>query len=209
MASNNNTEKAYQYIYELILSGEKKQGEPISEMEIAGSLNISRSPVREALKLLEMQGLIVHFQNRGTFVAEISRKDVAEIFQLRILLELEALKTAAGIMDEAILDRLKADIENLNENSTAKEYYAANTALHEAIIRYGGNGRMEKFYKTLSMQIALVNRMSAKLPDHFRESRDEHLAIVAALTERDEKKAVRLLRNHLERVRDKTLVMIR
>lgn len=207
MAKIGNTQKAYDFIYQQILSGTKELGSPISEVEIATALEMSRSPVREALKLLEMQGIIVHYQNRGTFVTDMSRKDISEIFQLRRMLELESLENACKYMDDSVLEELKKNIENLNENSTAQEYYTANTALHQAIVNYSGNSRLVKFYETLSMQIALVNRLSAKLPRHFQESREKHLAIVNALMERDLEKASELLRNHLEEVRDKTMML--
>lgn len=207
MAKIGNTQKAYDFIYQQILSGTKELGSPISEVEIATALEMSRSPVREALKLLEMQGIIVHYQNRGTFVTDMSRKDISEIFQLRRMLELESLENACKYMDDSVLEELKKNIESLNENSTAQEYYSANTALHQAIVNYSGNSRLVKFYETLSMQIALVNRLSAKLPRHFQESREKHLAIVNAIMERDLEKASELLRMHLEEVRDKTLTM--
>lgn len=207
MAKIGNTQKAYDFIYQQILSGTKELGSPISEVEIATALEMSRSPVREALKLLEMQGIIVHYQNRGTFVTDMSRKDISEIFQLRRMLELESLENACKYMDDSVLEELKKNIESLNENSTAQEYYSANTALHQAIVNYSGNSRLVKFYETLSMQIALVNRLSAKLPRHFQESREKHLAIVNAIMERNLEKASELLRMHLEEVRDKTLTM--
>ncbi len=206
MARIGNTKKAYDYIYEQIISGKKALGAPISEMEISEILGMSRSPIREALKLLEMQGIIVHYQNRGTFVTDITRKDVEEIFQLRIMIELEALNNACVYMDDEVLSVLKNDIEKLTEQSAVEEYYAANTALHQAIVNYSGNSRMIKFYETISMQIALVNRLSAKLPSHFKESRQKHLAIVEAIIERNKEKATVLLREHLEEVRDKTIV---
>ena len=206
MARIGNTKKAYDYIYEQIISGKKALGAPISEMEISEILGMSRSPIREALKLLEMQGIIVHYQNRGTFVTDITRKDVEEIFQLRIMIELEALNNACVYMDDEVLSVLKNDIEKLTEQSAVEEYYAANTALHQAIVNYSGNSRMIKFYETISMQIALVNRLSAKLPSHFKESRQKHLAIVEAIIERNKEKATVLLREPLEEVRDKTIV---
>lgn len=208
MGKAGNTQKAYDFIYHEILSGKKKLGEPISEAEIAGTLEMSRSPVREALKLLEMQGIIVHYQNRGTFVTDITRKDVAEIFELRILLELKALPNACKYMDDAVLERLKRNIENLNEKSKPEDYFKANTALHHTIVNYSGNNRLVNFYETLSMQIALVNRISARQSSHFRESRKEHLAIIEALAGRDEEAAAKCLSTHLENVRDQTMRLI-
>lgn len=207
MGTSGNTKKAYEYIYNQILTGEKSFGAPISEAEIANGLGTSRSPVREALKLLEVEGVIVHYPNRGTFVTDMTREDLSEIFQLRILFELQALRMACQFMDDSILQELRRNIECLNEESTPQQYYSANTALHETIVHYSGNKRLIKFYNTLSLQIALVNRLSAKLPSHFKESRKKHLDIVDAIIQRDSTKAEQLLQSHLEEVRDKTLAM--
>lgn len=207
MARIGNAKKAYDYIYQQIISEKKELGAPISEMEISEALGMSRSPIREAFKLLEMQGIIVHYPNRGTFVTDMTRKDIAEIFQLRIMIEMEALDNAYIYMDESVLSTLKQNIEKLDENSEVDEYYTANTALHKTIVNYSGNSRMIKFYDTLSMQIALVNHLSAKLPSHFQESKQKHLAIVEALIKKDKEEAAKLLREHLEEVRDKTMLL--
>jgi len=205
MEANGNVKKVVDYIYNQILTGERELGSPISENQVAEILGISRSPVREGLKLMEGEGLIVHYNNRGTFVSDITRDDIEEIFELRITFELMALNNACSFMDHAVIAELKKNIMALNENSKPREYYSANTALHNAIVQYGGNKRLAKFYDTLSMQIALINRISGKLPSHFRESRKKHLNIVLAIEERNLDLARQLLKEHLEDVRANTL----
>lgn len=203
--SNGAIDKAYQYLYEGILSGEFPLGSPISEMEISATLEISRSPIREALRRMETEGLVFRFPGHGTFVTNITQQDLEEIFELRIMFELQALHTSCRYFDDEFLDALERDFTYLNPDCQPQQYYDANTRLHTGIIAYAGNERMEKFYKQLLAQIAIVNRISARDPEHFVLSREKHLAIVRALKERDLQKALENLRAHLEEVRDRTI----
>ena len=199
--------KAYKYLYGAILSNELPLGSPISELEVAGKLGISRSPVREALKRMEAEGLVNHFPSRGTFVSQISLKDIEDIFDMRSLFELYALQTAY----RTISDELIGDIEKLflalNEKSTPEEYYKANQILHSTIINHGGNRRVEAFYKMLNAQMAIVMRISSKDPKHFVESRKAHLEIVRAVKARDLPTAERLLGEHIKSIKVRTVEM--
>lgn len=203
--SNGAIGKAYRYLREGILSGELPLGSPISEMEISTKLEISRSPIREALRRMESEGLVYRYPGRGTFVTNITRKDLEEIFELRIMFEVQALNTASKYFDEKFLDELEKAFTYLNPDSHPQQYYDANTRLHTGIIAYAGNKRMEKFYTQLQTQIAIVNRISARDPEHFVLSKEKHLAIVRALKERDVEKAKECLTVHLEEVRDRTI----
>lgn len=158
-------------------------------MEIGEALGLSRSPVREALKRMEAEGLVSHFPGRGTFVTDITQRDLEEIFELRIMFELHALHTACRYFDEEMLDRLEQAFLDLNENSDPQQYYDANHLLHTSIIAYGGNSRLEKFYDMLTAQFAIVNRISARDPEHFNASKKKHLNIIRALKQRDETSA--------------------
>ena len=197
--------RAYDYLYSGILSGEFPLGSPIAEVEIGEALGLSRSPVREALKRMEAEGLVSHFPGRGTFVTDITQRDLEEIFELRIMFELHALHTACRYFDEEMLDRLEQAFLDLNENSDPQQYYDANHLLHTSIIAYGGNSRLEKFYDMLTAQFAIVNRISARDPEHFNASKKKHLNIIRALKQRDEASAERYLFQHLNEVRDRTI----
>lgn len=197
--------KAYQYLYSGILSGEFPLGSPIAEVEVGETLGLSRSPVREALKRMETEGLVSHFPGRGTFVTNITQRDLEEIFELRIMFELHSLHTACKYFDEEILDRLEQAFLELDDHSPPQQYYDANQLLHTSIIAYGGNGRLEKFYNMLSAQFAIVNRISSRDPEHFQASREKHLNIVRALKQRDPDTAERYLSQHLNEVRDRTI----
>lgn len=197
--------RAYDYIYKGILSGKFPLSSPISEVEIGEALALSRSPVREALKRMEAEGLVCHYAGRGTFVTDITQRDLEEIFELRILFELHSLRTACSYFDDEILDRLEQGFLRLNDNSDPQEYYDVNHLLHTSIIAYGGNGRVQKFYNMLSAQIAIVNRISSRDPDHFQNSKKKHLNILYAIKRQDLERAEQYLSEHLQEVRERTI----
>ena len=91
--------KVYAYLYNGILSGDIPLGSPIAELEVGKALGLSRSPVREALKRMEGEGLVSHYVGRGTFVTDITVRDLEEIFELRIMFELHSLPSACVYMD--------------------------------------------------------------------------------------------------------------
>lgn len=198
--------KVYDYLYNGILSGDIPLGSPIAELELGQKLGLSRSPVREALKRMEGEGLVSHYLGRGTFVTDITVKDLEEIFELRIMFELHSLPSACKYMDDDTLSDLQNAFENLNENSTEQQYFDANHLLHSSIISYGGNLRLEKFYNMLLVQFSIVNRISARDPEHFKTSRAVHLNIVKAMKERNVEHAQELLKEHLLQVKERTIL---
>ena len=198
--------KVYDYLYNGILSGDIPLGSPIAELELGKALGLSRSPVREALKRMEGEGLVSHYLGRGTFVTDITVKDLEEIFELRIMFELHSLTSACEYMDDDVLSELQNAFESLDENSSEQEYFDANRLLHSSIISYGGNLRLEKFYNMLLAQFAIVNRISARDPEHFATSKAIHLNIIKAMKERDVQRAQELLKEHLTQVRERTIL---
>lgn len=197
--------EAYDFLYGSILSGALPLGTPISEVEVGKTLGISRSPVREALKKMESEGLVFHFHGRGTFVADITQRDIDEIFELRIMLELHSLRSAIRYFDESILNELEKSFLDLDEDSEPQQYYDANKKLHTSIIVYGGNQRLEKFYNMLSAQFAIINRISSRDPEHFSTSKQRHLAIVEAIKKGDVDAAEKALEVHLKQVWERTI----
>lgn len=198
--------KAYEYIYRGILSGDIPMGSLVSESDVSKTLGISRSPVREALNHMESEGIVNRFVGRGTFVTDFSISDLKEIFELRIMFELHAVSKACIYMDDKKLDDLETKFKNLNKDSQAEEYFSANTELHYAIIEYAGNSRLRDFYSTLLAQFAIINRITARDPEHFDRSRATHLAIINAIRKRDDGQARTLLHDHLTEVERTTLI---
>lgn len=196
---------AYAYLYNKIVSHELEPGSAIVEQEISNSLGISRTPVREALKQLGAEGLVRIIPARGAFVSEITSQDVEEIFSLREMLEVWALKVSLERMPEEEIDRVGNLLSSLNENSSNDEFYSIDRILHDLIVRYCGNRRLVAFLNTLNAQIERIRQISALLPHRLEKSKREHLAIIAAIKERDSEKACALLSEHIRNVKNSCL----
>lgn len=204
------TKRVYDYLYDEIVNNRMKPGSALSEVEIAKTLQSSRSPVREALMVLENEGLVWRYPGRGCFVREISIRDIAEIFELRILLETAALRRSYQYIDLPALEQVEKNLFDLSTDTSPADYFEADRQLHELIWENCGNARLVSFLRTLSGQIEWVRRLASARPERFSRSKQEHLAIVAALKTQDVEEACRLLEEHIKNVQSNTeMVYIR
>lgn len=197
--------KAYQYLFENIIYNRLTAGTVISESEIAANLGISRTPVREALTILESEGIITRYPMRGCFVSHIAVRDVEEIFELRMELERCALRNSISRISDADLDMVEEKIEALSPDMDDKEYYDSDRTLHGLILNYSGNNRLIDFLGILNAQIERVRVISASKPRRLTQSRREHLAMVNAIRARDLPLAEQCLIEHIGNVRDSTI----
>ena len=194
---------AYDYLLDAIMSYELKPGQAIVEQDISDRLNISRTPIREAFKQLESEGLVRHLPSRGTFVTNLTVQDVEEIFQLRELFEITALKSAINCITDDELDYIEDRVRYLDDKKSSDR------DLHMMIMKYSGNSRMIKFHKTLEAQLEQLRRISAMTPKRLVKSRQEHLDIIYALRTRDLVSATRHLSIHLLNIKESTLNVCR
>lgn len=184
----------YDYILEQIGSGRFAMGDAILINDIAQELHISISPVREALKKMEGEGIVEHHKNRGTFVTRFTVEDVRELFDIRIILECYALEFSIYNFDEVYIEQITEECKDLD--SSLKAHHS----LHDSIIEKSNKARLIKLYKTLYAQIALINILikNTKTQADKEKSRVEHLAIIENIKSRDLLSAKENLRSHLE-----------
>lgn len=199
------TGKVYQYLFDAIIYNELKPGEALSEQEIAAKLAISRTPVREALVILESEGMIVRYPSRGCFVSQITVRDVEEIFELRAQLELCALRNSYIRISDLELETLEKKLVELSAETPPEDYFETDRELHGLILCYSGNSRLVDFIGILNAQIERVRVISANRPHRLIESRAEHLAIVRAMRDRDLAKTEQLLAMHIENIQNNTM----
>lgn len=176
----------------------------LSESELAKQLKISRTPVREALLMLEGGGLVRHYPGRGYQVAEITPRDIDEIFELRLQLELLALRKAYPVLEPEQLEEQLAALRGLGPDATADDYYCSDRGLHSMIIQSCGNVRLQNFLHKLNSQIERIRYISARAPDRLKASREEHIALLEALLEKNLPLAELRLKQHIENVRRST-----
>lgn len=192
---------AYNHICKKILHNELLPGESIVEEEISEQLNISRTPVREALKQLEAEGLVYRIPERGTFVRELTIEDIDEICELRKLFELHALKYCVEkVTDQDILD-CRESLEALDNNSQLNQFYDSNESFHRMIFKYCTNKRMLGFLKVINTQLQPLRRLLENTPHRLEKTKKDHLYLLDILQERNYEKIAGALAKHLDLVK--------
>lgn len=190
---------------ERIFAGELMPGTFLDEVQLAEQLKISRTPLREALKVLTVEGLVRHEPRRGCFVNEVTEQDLDEIFPVIALLEGRCAFEAARHATPADLAALEDLHQNLVKHAKTKrinEYYATNFAIHEAIITLAGNRWLAGVIGDLRKIVKLARLQQLHAPGRLDQSLSEHLAVFAALKARDPEGADAAMRTHLTRQRD-------
>lgn len=184
----------------MIQSGELTAGAWIDEISLTKELGISRTPLREALKVLVNDGLIRLEPRRGCFVNELSARDLDDIFPLMAMLEGRCAYEAARKASDQDLKRLEPLHRQLQLHAAsgdADKYYAANALIHEAIQALADNHWLSDLIDNLRHVLSLSRHKSLALPGRVQASCAEHLAIFAALKARDPQGAESLTRKHL------------
>ena len=198
-------EKAYAEIRRRILSGELSADAPLSEYQLAAELEISRTPVREAVKRLEREGLVHSIPNRGTVVAKLTVRDISEIYQVREQLEGFAARLAAEIMSEESIQKLEEEIDTLNtlaSEGQLNEVVASDIRLHKQIIAATQNSRLIELLGTLDDQMYRVRALIPESTQWLEATLADHANIVNAIKAHDEHAAENAMRAHLRSARE-------
>jgi DNA-binding GntR family transcriptional regulator len=185
-----------------IFAGELLPGSFLDEPALAEQMRISRTPLREALKVLTAEGLVRHELRRGCFVNEVTEQDLDEIFPVLGLLEGRSAFEAAQHATDADLQALETLHDRLQRHARARrinEYYAANYAIHEAIISMAGNRWLAQVIGDLRKIVRLARLQQLHAPGRLDESLGEHMAIFNAVKARDAEAAQAAMRLHLQR----------
>lgn len=189
---------------ERIFAGELAPGAYVDEPALCAEWGISRTPLREALKVLTAEGLLRHEPRRGCFVAQITERDLDQIFPVIALLEGRCAHEAASAASDADLIALEQLHDKLNRAARAKrisEYYAVNHSIHEAIIALADNRWLAQVIGDLRKILKLARLQQLHAPGRLEQSLSEHMAVFAALKARDAEGAEAAMRTHLTRQR--------
>lgn len=206
------TDWAYKTIKEDVLNLRHPPGAQLGVETLADQMGISRTPVREALLRLQSEGLLRSIPRVGFFVTEITKQDLEELFELRILLESHVAKKAAPHLTDEDLDRLDALI-NKQSVVAAKagdlaKFLEIDIALHDLLLERGGNKRLVGMMETIHDLTFRERALSIRSAHNIRETLQEHQKLVEGLHKRDGELASRLMRDHLSAVRDRILVLV-
>jgi DNA-binding GntR family transcriptional regulator len=190
---------------EQIFAGTLAPGSFVDEVALCESLKISRTPLREALKVLTAEGLVRHEPRRGCFVNEVTEQDLDEIFPVIALLEgrcaHEAARNASDT-DLAVLEVLHERLQKAARGKHIVDYYDTNFSIHEAIITLANNRWLAQVIGDLRKILKLARLQQLHAPGRLEQSLREHMAVFAALKARDCEGAEAAMRTHLTRQRE-------
>lgn len=194
------TDELVARVRDLIITGELEPGAKVPEAELCTRFGVSRTPMREALKVLAAEGLVVLTLNRGASVAKITQEEIDELFP--IIGALEALAGEAACV--RITERQLATLERLHGDMVARfregdwlGYSKLNRQIHEAIFDASGNAALAALYQQLLVRIHAVRFVARKTPERWQQAIDDHEQMMVALRARDGAALAGILRQHL------------
>lgn len=184
----------------LIVEGELIAGEKIPEQALCERFGVSRTPLREALKVLASEGIVTLHPNRGATVASVTRELVEDVFPIMGVLEALAGETAcakASAGDIAHVRRLHDEMVAHYERGERAAYLKLNQEIHRALFAIAGNAALTQLYEQLMVRIHAVRFIARKSPERWREAIEDHKAMIAALEARDGAALAAVLKQHL------------
>lgn len=193
----NSVEKVHRHLAQRIIRGRLRPGARIVEQEICRQVGLSRSPVREALRLLAADGLVEQHARRGARVRAITRKEIEDLFQVFEELEVLATRLAASRLTPETLARLASLLGMMRHaarTGNVRQYFRLNTVMHGIVYGASGNAKLAQLLRNLGQQVTRLRYMALATPGRLARSIEEHEAVLGALRERDEKAVVELVR---------------
>ncbi|WP_248926939.1 GntR family transcriptional regulator [Paenibacillus hamazuiensis] len=195
-------DKVYQYIKQAIVQGVYKSGERIIERELADQLNVSRTPIREALFRLESQGFVKTLPRKGVVVSKLSPEEIIEIFTILSALESLAMKMAAQKADASQREELTQIIQSIDrslaKNDFAPEDKNYHFEINDVICRAAQSPRLTQMLDGLSDYIRAFATLGYELPGRLRKAMEEHRDLASAVRNGEAELAESLTKIHLE-----------
>lgn len=194
-------EDAYEKLRNMILTGELLPESALTENSIVERLDIGKTPVREAMRRLVLEGLLDVTPRLGYTVTPVTREDIENLFQLRGILEAAAAELAVDRLDDAAIDRL-TELSGVGYDPEDREsliaYVATNAEFHDIIAKASGNRRLIELIRQLMTESRRFVHMAILSEEHGEAVRLQHAQIADAFRQRDRATAIELLRAHVE-----------
>lgn len=200
--------QVYEILKEDICAGRFTPGQWLQENELAEQLCVSRSPIREALRQLASDGLVVEIPNKGVFVKEFTRKDIAEIYDLRVLLENYAIEKLHDNITPDKAERLMDCLSRMERAHAEKDlqaYITSDTELHNLLVELCGNSLLESMYAKIYSLMQQFRIYSLTSVQRFDESLLEHRDLIHCLLSNNTAEAQKINQRHLSLAREKII----
>lgn len=202
-------EVVYETLREAIRTGALTPGERLMEIQLAEELGVSRTPVREAIRKLELERFVVMLPRRGTYVANLSLKDINEVFEIRASLDgLAAGLAAERITEEELeqMERLLVEIAEHIAQRNNQKIVETDEAFHDILYRASRNERLAGIIYNLREQFARFRSVSINYPGRLQNTLEEHRQLLEALVQRNAESAQQKAREHIENA-EQTLLL--
>ncbi|MEW5954540.1 MAG: GntR family transcriptional regulator [Bacillota bacterium] len=197
-------DKVYQQLRQAVLKGGLKPGDRLIERKLAEQLKVSRTPVREAIRMLELEGLVSHIPRIGVVVARIDDQEVYEIYRIRAVLEGLASRMAAERIEPPRLQELTALLEQIEACAAGGDLIRLeklHREFNDSIYRTAGSPRLYTMITSLTDYITRYARVGYAHPGRLAEATREHRQLVEAIKLRDGDLAERVAREHINNSR--------
>ena len=204
-------QQAYDFVKARIMNLDLKPGQYITDSQIVEELNISRTPVRDALRILEHEGFLISEARRGWKVYSLSLEDIHEIFDIKEALEGMIARQAAGCQDEGLRSALREAMDRMHHAAEADDpdaWQEADFQLHRIISAMGANERATRIIQNLNEQWHRVRIGFLAMQGRIERSNPEHEAIVENILAGDGQEAERLMHIHLNNVREELVRLL-
>ena len=195
------TDQASKEIREAIRSGKLKPGERLIEMQLAEEMQISRFPIREALRYLEKEGLVETKPFKGTRVVQFTEKDMEELYSLRSSLEELAVRILIENLDEKKINKLQMIIQSMQKSSQSgdlDQMISDDLRFHQTICELSGHRKLLEVWRTLESQLQVFLNIEKDFFESAYQFVTTHNPIMEAIEDRNLKKAEKAIREHLE-----------
>ena len=189
-----------------ILTGKLKPGDKLTEQELCKAYGVSRTPVREALRQLEADGLVENLLNRGAFVVGMSEQDYEDMFELRKAYEVQAVKWAIERITEEEMDRLEETFEFMEFYTLRNDIdkmLTINSGFHQVIYEASHNRMLKKLLSSYQNYLKYKGIESAYDDDYLTTVLEEHRAIFKAFKDKDVKAGTLAMEMHIDRARER------
>ncbi len=202
-------EVVFKTLRQAILRGELKPGERLMEIQLAEKIGVSRTPVREAIRMLELEGLVTMVPRKGAEVANITEKSLRDVLEVRRALDALSVELACERMSEDTLKRLEEAEKNVRiamESGDASATALADVEFHNIIFEAAENERLNAMINNLAEQMYRYRFVYIKDEKNFENILFEHARIVQALGKRDKKEAAEAVKTHIDS-QEKSIIM--
>jgi DNA-binding GntR family transcriptional regulator len=193
-------EEVVSRVRHMLMEGEIPPGARVPERELCLALGISRTPLREALKVLAAEGYVILLPNRGARAAKLTQKDIQDLFEVCESLEAAAGELACQRITDEKVDRISVLHSEMVKHYRSKDlpqYYRCNRLIHQAIVDAADNAVLASLYESVTTRIRRARFVAPMHPSHWELAIHEHEAILNALQRRDGTGLSHILRRHL------------